>query len=57
MKNQLFTAYETQSELSIVCYTVHTIVSALLSAVSVPLESEPQLHDVVVKLTLKTMFP
>ena len=28
-----------------------------LSPVSVPLGSEPQLHDIVVELTLKAMFP
>ena len=31
--------------------------ASLLSTVSVPLEPEPQLHHVVVKLALESMFP
>ena len=42
-----------------ICNMAHThaLVNASLSTISVPLESEPQLHYVVVKLTLKAVFP
>ena len=35
------------------------LVTAIISSstISVPLKSEPQLHDVVVKLALKAVFP
>ena len=36
---------------------VQCIHGNLLSAVSVSLEAEPQLHDVVVELALESMFP